>query len=374
MKKFLKITGFLLVALMGLGGAAALATSTTHSDLKGNRQQRVEKYVETYVKGEQFSGTILVTQKGKIIFNQSYGMADKENQIPFSNDILFPVGSMTKSMTAISILQLEEQGKLSVKDPLSNYFPDLPNSDKVTLSHLLNHTSGYVDFLETPKIRKNFTKAHTYEEIISSFASEPLESEPGEKFAYINSGYYLLGKIIEMVSGVDYASYLEKNIFEKAGLGDTIIMNEENMKKVMVKGYEEGKLVEQIHPSLLMASGNVLSTKADMANYLSAIEQNILLSPEQKEKMMTSTIKVNPFGIGYGYGWYVSDGIISFNEREFAHGGSLPGLRVGGSHYPDQDLSIIIFSNIGSEWNYAELMNGIASILLDKRQWFIHNL
>jgi CubicO group peptidase (beta-lactamase class C family) len=374
MKKFLKIVGIAVIGLMVLGGAAAYATSTTHSDLKGNKQERVKKFVENYVETDTFNGTVLVLQKGKVILDESYGKADQEKDIPFSNDILFPIGSLTKSMTAISILQLEEQGKLSVEDPLSKYFPDLAHSDKVTLHHLLNHSSGYVDFLETPQIRKNYTKDHSHDDIINSFVSEPLESEPGEKFAYINSGYYLLGKIIEMVSGMDYASYLEKNIFEVAGLDQTLIMNEESMKKVSVKGYEEGKLAAQVHPSLLFAAGNVLSTKTDLGKYISAIETDTLLSPKQKEKLVSSTIKVNPLGVGYGYGWYTTDGFISFNEQAYSHGGSLPGLRVGVTNFPEQDLSIIIFSNNGSEWNYSELMNGITSILFDKRKWFIHNL
>ena len=374
MKKVLKITVIVFACLMVLGGAAAFAASTTHSDLKGSKQEKAEKFVENYVKDEDFSGTILVMQKGKIVLDQSYGKADKENNILFSNDTLFPIGSITKSITALAILQLEEQGKLSVKDPLAKYFPDLPNSKKITIHQLLNHSSGYMDFFETPEIRKNYTKFHTDEEIVRSFAAKSLTAEPGEKFAYINSDYYLLGKIIEKVSGENYASYIEKNIFDKAGLDQTFVMNEETMEKVKVKGYEDGKLAEQIHPSLLIASGNVLSTKSDIAKYLSAIESNKLLSPEQKEKMVSSSIKVNPIGIGYGYGWYSANGLISFNEKEYVHGGSLPGLRVGVSHYPERDLSIIIFSNFDSEWNYSELMNGIASIIFGKRQWFIHNL
>lgn len=374
MKKVLKVLGTVFASLIVLGGGAAFATSTTHSDLKGNKQERVEKFVKNYVKDENFSGTILVIQNGKAVLDQSYGKADKQNDIPFSNDILFPVGSMTKSMTAISILQLEEQGKLSVKDPVSKYFPELPNSDKVTIHQLLNHSSGYVDFFETPEIRKSYTKSHTDKEIVSSFAEKPLVSDPGEKFAYINSDYYLLGKIIEKVSGENYNSYIEKNIFKLAGLDHTFVMNQETMRNVKVKGYEDGELAQQIHPSLLLASGNVLSTKEDMAKYLSAIESNKLLTPEQKEKMVSSSIKVNPFGIGYGYGWYTANGPISFNEKEYVHGGSLPGLRVGVSHYPEKDLSIIIFSNFDSEWNYSPLMNGIASIIFDKRQWFIHKL
>lgn len=377
MLKILKIIGIVFLSLLIFAGTAAFATSTTHSNLKGSTVEKVDQYVKNYVDEENFRGSVLVVQKGEVILNQSYGLADMEKNIPFSNDMLFPVGSMTKSFTAISILQLEEQGKLSVNDSLDKYFPDIAHSDKITLHHLLNHTSGYVDFLENESILEDWTKPYTDEEIMNTFKNEPLAFEPGEKYSYCNTGYYLLGKIIEKVSGLDYQSYVEKNIIEKAGLENTVFMSEENMENLQVKGYEKDEFVEQLHPTLLFGSGNLLSTKMDMAKYLTAVDTNSLLSPKQKDKMLTETTKLNTIGflgVGYGYGWYVADAPISFNEKFYAHGGSLPGLRVGVTHYPDQDLSVIVFSNISMAWNYSELSNGIASILLKKRQWFIHKL
>lgn len=374
MKKFAKLVGIVVIGLIVLGASAAFATSTTHSNLEGSHEEKIASYVKNYVIEEDFSGSVLVVKKGKVILNQSFGLADRESKIPFSNDMLFQVGSMAKSMIAIAILKLEEEGKISVHDKLSKYFQDIPNSNKITIHEMLNHSSGLVDFLETKEIRKNYSEEHSEEQILNSFKNEPLSFEPGEEFAYTNSAYYLLGKIIEEVSGEEYASFIEKNIFKKAGMDETHIMTKESLKNVKVKGYENGKKAEQIDPALLFASGNVLSTKMDMAKYLEAIDTDTLISPQQKEKMLSPTIKVNPFGIGYGYGWYTGNGLMSFNEKFQGHGGSLPGLRVGISHFPEKEISIIIFNNTGSEWNYAELSNGIASILLNKRQWFIHKL
>lgn len=185
-----------------------------------------------------FRKTVLVLHKGKVLLDQSYGLADKENKLPFQNDTLFPIGSITKSMTAVAILQLEEQGKLSISDLLSDYMPELPNANKITLHQLLNHSSGLTDFLEVDEIKGDYTKAYSEKEIINSFKNRPLTSNPGEKYAYISSGYYLLGKIIEQVSGETYSTYLQKHIFKPAGVNDTFVMSERNVDKIQVKGYE----------------------------------------------------------------------------------------------------------------------------------------
>ena len=252
--------------------------------------------------------------------------------------------------------------------------PELPHANQITLHQLLNHSSGLTDFLEVEEIKNNYTKAHSEEEIINSFKDKPLISKPGDKYAYISSDYYLLGHVIEKVSGEEYDTYLQNHIFKPAGMNETFVMNEGNSDEVIVKGYENGEFTENLHPSLLFACGGVVSTKADLAKYIYAIDANLLLSEKQKVKMTTSTIDMLPTQVGYGYGWYASDSFFSFNEKEYSHGGSLPGLRAGLINFPEKDLTIVIFSNKGFAWNYVKLGNEIASILLDKRMWFIHKL
>jgi CubicO group peptidase (beta-lactamase class C family) len=375
MKKAFKVIGISLASLIVLLMAVtAVFGSTTHSNLKGSKENQVKQYMKEFSKEEKFAGSVLVLHKGEVIFNQSYGLADKENKLPFTNDMQFPVGSITKSMTATAILQLEEEGKLSVQDLLSKYMPELPNADKITLHQLLNHSSGLADFLEAEDIKKHYRKPHSEEEIISSFKNEPLTSEPGEKYAYISSDYYLLGKVVEKVSGEAYDTYLQNHIFKPAGMNDTFILNEENMDEVKVKGYEEGTLTANLHPSLLFACGDVVSTKEDLVQYISALEEGLLLSDKQKSKMMTAGIDIMPSQVGYGYGWYMADSFLSFDEKEYWHGGSMLGLRSGLLRFPEKDLTIIIFNNQGSAWNYIKPANEIASIVLDKRIWFIHKV
>lgn len=375
MKKVFKSIGigFVVFIVLLMSGTFVFGSSK-HGDLKGSEENKVRDFMEEFTKKEPFDGTVLVLHKGKTIFNKSYGLADKEKQVEFTNDLQFPIGSITKSMTAMAILQLEEEGKLSVNDLLSAYLPEFPNADKITLHQLLNHSSGLTDFLEIEEIKSNYTKAYTREEIVNSFKDKPLKAEPGEKYAYISSDYFLLGQVIEKVSGGKYSTYLQKNIFQPAGMKDTFVLNENNQDEVKVKGYEDKEQTENLHPSLMFACGDVISTKEDLAKYIKAIEENVLLSEKQKDKMTTSTIDMIPTQIGYGYGWYVADSFFSFSEKEYSHGGSLPGFRTGLMNFPEKELTIVIFSNNGSTWNYVKLGNEIASIILDKRIWFIHKL
>ena len=375
MKKVFKIIGISFVSLMVLLMAGAFVFgSTKHSDLTGSEESKVKEFMGEFIKEEPFDGSVLVLHKGEVILNESYGLADKENNLKFTNDQPFPIGSITKSMTAIAILQLEEEGKLSVTDRLSDFMPELPNANKITLHQLLNHSSGLTDFLEVEEIKNNYTKAHSEEEIINSFKDKPLITKPGDKYAYISSDYYLLGHVIEKVSGEEYDTYLQNHIFKPAGMNETFVMSEENSDEVIVKGYENGEFIENLHPSLLFACGHVASTKADLAKYIYAIDANLLLSEKQKEKMTTSTIDMIPTQLGYGYGWYAANSLFSFNEKEYWHGGSLPGMRSGLINFPEKDITIVIFSNNGFAWNYLKLGNEIASIILDKRLWFFQKV
>ncbi|KMY53269.1 hypothetical protein AC623_04085 [Bacillus sp. FJAT-27231] len=375
MKKLLKSMGIgiLTIGLLSVPAAYAFG-STSHSKLTGSNEERVHQYMNDFAKEEGFNGSVLVLYKGKVLIDKSYGLADRENKTPFSNDTLFPIGSITKPITATAIMQLEEQEKLSATDTLSSYFPDFPNGENITIHQLLNHSSGLADIYESKEIRKNYTKAHSDEQVIASFKDEELLSKPGEKYAYISSDYYLLGKIIEKVSGETYQSYVQKNIFNKANMKNTFVMNEENQTTLKVKGYEGGKYVENLHPSLGFANGNIASTKEDIAKFVQALDRNQLLGEKQKHKMTSQTIKVSLMGVYYGCGWYSTNNFYSFNERQIAHGGSMPGLRSGLIHYPDKELTILFFSNDGEAWNYAKPSNEIASIIFNKRFWFIHSL
>lgn len=372
MKSRLKINSVILGCVIVV---AVLAVywfgSTTHSALLGSEKEKIESFMAEFVEQNQFSGSLLVMHKGEVVLNEAYGLADRENKLPFTNHDLFPIGSVTKSMTAIAILQLEEQGKLSLQDTLSKYFPDFPQGMNITIHQLLSHSSGLGDYLAPEQI-KEYTKAYSDQEILDIIYGQPLEAEHGEAFHYSNSGYFLLGKIIEKVSGKTYAQYMKHHIFDVAKMNHTFLIEEDQLQSLHVKGYENNIVVPNVHASLLFGAGNVLSTKEDLARYLVAIESHQLIGEQQVKKMLSGTIQASLFD--YGYGWYIAKNFYTFDELLYTHGGSLPGLRTGVMRYKDQDLTIVIFNNQGEAWNYPALGNELASIIFEKRFWFFHKI
>jgi len=169
--------------------------------------------------------TVLMAKDGKIIYRKAFGMANLELKVPMQPENVLHLASITKQFTSVSILMLMDQGKLSLQDPLSKYIADFPRGNEITLHHLLNHTSGIKSYTNLPEFRTKTRLDISPEEIISNFKSLPLEFNPGEKYEYTNSGYVLLGYIIEKLSGMSYEEFIQKNIFDKLGMRNSYYGN-----------------------------------------------------------------------------------------------------------------------------------------------------
>ena len=184
---------------------------------------KAQAYVDSWLRDGQFTGAVLVMKDGQPLFRKGYGHANREWNIANAPDTRFRLGSITKQFTAAAILQLAEQGKLSITDPVSKHYPDAPAAwEKITIHHLLNHTSGIPSYTAIPDFfAKQSMIRRTPTEIVRLTQDKPLEFEPGSKFAYNNTGYVLLGAIIERITGGSYDAYLRKNIFEPLGLKDS---------------------------------------------------------------------------------------------------------------------------------------------------------
>lgn len=191
----------------------------------------IAAYLQAYLETGYFMGSVLVARGSEILLSQGYGMANLEHNVPNAPHTKFCIGSVTKQFTATAILQLQQQGLLDVSQAISTYLPEYPKGEQITVHHLLNHTAGiynYTDALENPYLRV------TLDEVIAWF-SEPLEFKPGKRFKYCNSGYVLLTKIIETISGQFYVDYLGNQLFEPLGMADS--------------GYEQRKLILPHHAS-----------------------------------------------------------------------------------------------------------------------------
>jgi CubicO group peptidase (beta-lactamase class C family) len=182
----------------------------------------MDQVVQTYVSTKQFMGSVLIARDKTVVLDKGYGFANLEWEIPNSPTTKFRLGSLTKQFTAACILLLEESGKLKVDDLVKKYMPDAPAAwDKVTIFNLLTHTSGIPSFTEFPDYASTEATASTPEKLVLRFRDKPLEFQPGEKMSYSNSGYVLLGYLIEKISGQTYSEFVQENIFKPMGMQDS---------------------------------------------------------------------------------------------------------------------------------------------------------
>src|SRR6516164_7420559 len=206
----------LAIVLIVIPAAGCVGQSKNNVDVG-----RMEQIVQSYVP-QQFMGSVLVAEDGKILLDKGYGFANLEWQVPNTPTTKFRLGSITKQFTAASILLLEERGKLKVEDPVKKYMQDAPAAwDKITIFHLLTHTSGIPSFTGFPDYRKLEPFATTAAELVARFRDKPLDFQPGEKWSYSNSGYVLLGYLIEKISGESYDKFVRENIFTPLGMKDS---------------------------------------------------------------------------------------------------------------------------------------------------------
>jgi len=310
----------------------------------------------------------IVARKGEVVYRNAFGKADLEMGVDMTPEMIFRIGSITKQFTAVAILQLEEAGKLSVKDPITRFIPDYPTHGyTITIEHLLTHTSGiksYTNMTEwTAEVRRKDMPLDT---LIAFFKDQPMEFEPGTKWNYCNSGYILLGKIIEVASGMPYAQYLQEKMFTPLGLNHTSYDTTGLVIRNRARGYGKGNSgwenAEYLSMTQPHAAGSLISTVDDLYQWNLGIRSGKIIHRENLEKAFIpfKTTDGNP--TGYGYGWAVGeiDGI-----QIIEHGGGINGFLTMGIWIPSEEAFVAVFSNCEaiSPDNAAFKM---AAILLDK--------
>ncbi|HKG21904.1 MAG TPA: serine hydrolase [Blastocatellia bacterium] len=325
-----------LLVLLLAGTAAAQAPAPVEKQVA-----TADEYLATLVRDRQFAGAALVARDGKVVMSKGYGMADLENGVPNGPRTKFRLGSITKQFTATAIMMLQERGKLSTQDPICKYVGDCPEAWRgVTVRHLLTHTSGIPSYTSLPDFVKTMSQPAKLEELIGRFKNRPLEFQPGEKFSYNNSGYVLLGLIIEKVSGQEYESFLRQNIFEPLKMASTGYDHTGEVLKDRASGYIlSGEIIENapyLDMSLPHAAGALYSTVEDLYVWDQALYSEKLLSKKSFDEMLT------PFKSNYGYGWGVND---QYGLRRISHGGGINGFSTFIARYPEEKATIIVLSN-----------------------------
>ena len=304
---------------------------------------RMEQIIQDYVHEKQFMGSILVAQGGKVLFEKGYGYANLEWDIPNSPTTKFPIASITKQFTAACILLLEERGKLNVNDPVKNYMPDAPLAwDKVTIYNLLTHTSGIPNSFQG----LGFREPKTPEQLIGYFRDTPLQFQPGEAARYSNAGYFLLGYLIEKVSGQSYQDFVQENIFRPLSMSDSGYNSNSAILPRRASGYllTPSGLVNAFYldMSLPYSAGGLYSTTEDLLRWEQALFGGKLLSAASLKKMIT------PFM----YDYYACGLVVSKIDGRavIEHSGDgIPGFTSDMVFYPDDKLTIIVLNNFGGE-------------------------
>ncbi|WP_026573958.1 serine hydrolase domain-containing protein [Bacillus sp. UNC438CL73TsuS30] len=346
--------------------AAFNVYGNTQSGLQGNLNNRLEVFMDKKALDSQFNGVVLVAKDGKAVFKKGYGFANKETGLPNQLNTQFRIASLTKSFTAVSILQLEMNGKLKTSDPISKYIDHFPDGDKITIQNLLTHSSGVADHSKLT----DTTKLITLPAFINLMKKQALTFNPGTKYMYSNTGYMMLAYIVEKVSGKNYQTYFQDNIFKPAGMDHTYF------KKADAKDFAMGyrnmrKVVERDDESQLAGAGDIISTVGDMMRYNNAIHDLKILSPKEIEKMETGYIDTSKLGVfKYGYGWKVANNFISFGRPMIEHNGSLPGFKCEIVDFIKDRVTVIVLSNNTGTWNSGELARKLASICLGTKFWF----
>ena len=289
----------------------------------------------------------LVSRKGQIIYKKAFGMANMELNIPMQPDNVFRIGSISKQFTAVAILQLMEQGKLNLQDDITKFIPDYPtHGHKITIEHLLTHTSGIQSYTGMKEFGTISRLDKTPEELIAFFKNQPMEFAPGTKWNYNNSGYFLLGYIIEKLSGKTYPEYVEENIFKPLGMTNSFYGSDSRIIKNRAAAYsknEKGFInAEPLSMTLPYAAGSLQSTVEDLYKWNQAVQGYKLVKKESLDKAFTSYILADGKKTGYGYGWGLGN---LQGSQTIEHGGGIPGFLTQGIYLPKEDVFVAVFSN-----------------------------
>ncbi|MGD0259964.1 MAG: serine hydrolase domain-containing protein [Verrucomicrobiota bacterium] len=313
------------------------------------RADQVDNYLASQMQQHRIPGlTLKIIRDGKTIKTAAYGLANLELNVPAKPETVFEVGSITKQFTAAGILLLAQEGKLSVDDKISKHLKDTPETwADVTIRHLLTHTSGIKNYtgLNGYQLWRHLTQ----EQFIQSIGKEPMEFQPGDSWKYCNTGFNLLGYIIENVSGMNYWDFLSQRIFQPLGMTATTNRRPSLIIPNRAAGYEQTNRMWINRDSDLtevFSAGAIASTVGDLAKWNAALDSDRLLNAASKQQMWTP-VKLNDGKTRkYGFGWNV-DAVEG--HKNIGHGGSTSGFSASIQRFPDDRLAIIILTNTDEE-------------------------
>jgi len=334
-----------LIFSVGLGAREIFEASSPVSEK--NLASQIDRLLLDVYKPDGPGAAILVKKQGKVILHKGYGLANLELNVPIGPDMIFRLGSITKQFTAVAILMLAEEGKLSLQDEITKFLPDYPTQGKkITIEHLLTHTSGIKSYTDLPEWLPLRRKDMTVAEIIDLAKDKPMEFAPGEGWKYSNSGYILLGAIIEKVSGKTYADFLQDRIFGPLGLKSSCYDSTSRIIPRRASGYSKGNSGFENAPYLSMsqpyAGGSLASSVDDLAAWTEALLAGKLIKRETLEKAFTSYKLKDGLDTRYGYGWCISR---YEGHRLIEHDGGVNGFQAYALFFPEDQVFVALLTN-----------------------------
>lgn len=325
------------VRLAALGLVALAPARATESSLTA----RLDGLATAAMERRRFMGAVLVVRDGAALLDRAYGSASLELEVPNTPATRFRIGSITKQFTAAAILLLEERGLLRVDDLLARHVPEAPAAwAGITLYQLLTHTSGIRNITALPEFRTWAKLPQTPREAVERLRDLPLDFPPGEKFAYSNSNYLLLGLVVERVSGRAFAAFLHDNVLDPLGLRDTDVDNNTDLvpRRAAGHAFQFGSYLRAPYSDMTVphAAGAMYSTTHDLRRWIEGLLSGQLLTPASVARMIT------PEKGGYALGLQVS----LTPRKVIRHGGSIAGFSAFLAHYPDERLTVVVLSNV----------------------------
>jgi len=352
-----------MVLLAVLNFAAAQSRSFAQAKIR-----KIDELMKLCNDAGQFNGSVLVAERGKVIYRKSFGYANLEWNIPNTLDTKFRIGSITKSFTAILVLQLVEQGKLRLDGKITDYLPDFPKKtgDKITVNQLLTHTSGLPDYNNVPDFfRLVQSGLLSQSDILKRISEYDLVFEPGTKFGYSNDGYTLLGAIIEKATGKPYDQVLQENILKPLKMNNSGYSRRNVVLEKRASGYRK-RLSGYENPLYYVESpaSGMYSTVNDLYLWEQALYTDALLSPKYKDLMWSISL------YGNAYGWLVSEKPLTPNGEKLlfvVSEGAIPGFFAWTSRLPKDKHLIVLLTNVRAATNYLpDISLAITNILYDK--------
>lgn len=351
-------SGFAAQTLQAAAAPPAPQASAKASAPVAAETDALDRLFRDAVKPGDPAVTAIVVKNGQALLRAGYGLANVELNVPATPEHVFRIGSVTKQFTAALVLMLAEEGKLALADPVTKYLPDYPVGGKtITIEHLLTHTSGIQSYTDIPRWRGMLREDLSLTALIDAFKNEPMVFEPGERWRYNNSGYVLLGAVIEKVGGKSYADAVRERICVPLGMADTRydVTDEVVARRAAGYGRVKDRLVNAQYLSMTQpyAAGALLSTVDDLAKWDAGLGSGKLLKPESLAKMFTSFTLTGGGRTGYGYGWQVG----TFEGRPSQeHGGGIPGFRAHVVRLPEDRVYVAVLSNLGAPQPDTQLL------------------